>query len=63
MARYTFDQIKGWKPIAQAAFVYQTEAHAGAARRPTCNIIGVMPAYGLLDLSGGIEKQWDRTSS
>jgi iron complex outermembrane recepter protein len=55
IARYTFDPIGGWDPNAQAAYVYQTEA-TPALKTADVQYIGVMPAYGMADLSAGIEK-------
>ena len=55
IARYSFDPIGGWNPNAQAAFVYQTEA-TPALKTADVQYIGVMPAYGMADLSTGIEK-------
>jgi iron complex outermembrane recepter protein len=55
IARYSFDPIGGWNPNAQAAFVYQTEA-TPALKTADVQFIGKMPAYGMADLSAGIEK-------
>ena len=52
IARYNFDEIKGWKPFGQAAFVYQNKS-TPALRVDQAQIIGTQPAYGLLDLFGG----------
>jgi iron complex outermembrane recepter protein len=52
IGRYTFDSVNGWKPFVQASFVYQTET-APVLRVDEARIIGMQPAYGLLDLSGG----------
>ena len=55
IARYSFDPIGGWEPNAQAAFMYQTEA-TPALKTADVQYIGVMPAYGMADLSVGAEK-------
>jgi iron complex outermembrane receptor protein len=52
IARYLFDEVRGWKPFAQASWVYQTQS------TPTLKIdqarnIGMQPAYGLVDAVGG----------
>ena len=52
IARYSFDEIKGWKPFGQAAFVYQSKS-TPTLRVDQTQIIGTQPAYGLLDLIGG----------
>ncbi len=52
IARYNFDEIKGWKPFGQAAFVYQTKS-TPTLRVDQTQIIGAQPAYGLLDVFGG----------
>jgi iron complex outermembrane recepter protein len=52
VARYSFDQVAGAKPFAQAALVYQTQT-SQALRVDENNILGNTPAYALLDLSGG----------
>ena len=49
------DPIGGWEPNAQAAFMYQTEA-TPALKTADVQYIGVMPAYGIVDLSAGLEK-------
>jgi iron complex outermembrane recepter protein len=53
VARYTFE-VADWLPFVQAAFVYQTQTSTTLIV-PTSNVIGMQPAYGLLDLSAGIE--------
>jgi outer membrane receptor protein involved in Fe transport len=52
IARYSFNEIGGWKPFAQSSWVYQTKS------TPTLKIdqarnIGMQPSYGLVDLMGG----------
>ena len=54
VARYTFD-VAGWDGHLQAAYVYQTET-SGKLRVVDAQKLGNIGAYGLLDLSGGIEK-------
>jgi iron complex outermembrane recepter protein len=55
IARYALDPIGGWEPNVQAAFVYQTQA-TPALKTADVQFIGVMPAYGMADLSAGVEK-------
>jgi outer membrane receptor protein involved in Fe transport len=52
VARYSFDEVAGWKPFGQAAFVYQTQT-APTLRVDETQIMGMQPAYGLLDLTLG----------
>jgi iron complex outermembrane receptor protein len=52
VARYTFDEVAGWRPFGQAAFVYQTQT-APTLRVDETQIMGMQPAYGLLDLAMG----------
>ena len=55
IARYTFPEVVDWKPNVQAAFVYQTQT-APQLRIADANAIGMQPAYGVVDVSGGIER-------
>jgi outer membrane receptor protein involved in Fe transport len=55
IARYTFPEVVDWKPNVQAAFVYQTQT-APQLRVADANAIGMQPAYGVVDVSGGIER-------
>ena len=55
IARYVLDPIGGWEPNVQAALVYQTQA-TPALKTADVQYIGVMPSYGMADLSAGIEK-------
>lgn len=55
IARYTLDPIAGWEPNVQAAFVYQSQA-TPALKTADVHFIGVMPAYGMADLSAGVER-------
>jgi iron complex outermembrane recepter protein len=52
VARYTMEPIYDWAPFAQAAFVYQSQT-SPSLLVAQANLIGDMPAYGLLDLSAG----------
>jgi iron complex outermembrane receptor protein len=52
VARYSFDEVAGFKPFAQAAGVYQSQA-SQALRVDQNRIIGNTPSYALIDLSGG----------
>jgi iron complex outermembrane recepter protein len=53
VARYTFNAMNGWEPFAQASFIYQTET-SQSLRQDQAAIVGNVPAYGLLDLIGGV---------
>ena len=59
VARYAFDAVAGWTPFAQASWVYQTKT-TPLLRVDNANEIGMQPAYGLLDLVGGVHS--DRTT-
>jgi iron complex outermembrane recepter protein len=52
VARYTFDELGGWRPFGQAAFVYQTQT-SPTLRVDETQVMGMQPAYGLLDLTMG----------
>jgi outer membrane receptor protein involved in Fe transport len=52
IARYSFDEVAGWKPFGQAAFVYQTQT-APTLRVDQTQVMGMQRAYGLLDLGAG----------
>src|SRR6266480_5882422 len=54
IARYGFP-LGSWSGNVQAAFVYQTKT-APLLRRQDQTVIGMLPAYGLFDLSGGLER-------
>ena len=54
VARYTGGPIDDFLPFAQAAFVYQTQTSTNLIV-PDSNVIGMQPAYGLLDLSTGAD--------
>ena len=56
VARYVFGDMNGWKPFAQAAWVYQTKTTPLLLRNQLQNV-GTQPAYGLLDLAGGASLQ------
>jgi iron complex outermembrane receptor protein len=55
IARYTLNPIADWEPNVQAAWVYQTQTRP-ALRTGDVAVIGMQPAYGLVDLSAGVEK-------
>jgi iron complex outermembrane receptor protein len=55
IARYIWGAISEWSPFAQAAFVYQTQT-APVLTVPIVQIVGMQPAYGLLDLAGGFDR-------
>jgi iron complex outermembrane recepter protein len=55
VARYNFGLANEWDGNVQAAFVYQTQV-APALKTEDVAIIGMQPAYGMLDLSGGVAK-------
>ena len=55
VGRYSFAEIYAWKPFAQAAFVYQTQT-APQLRIADAAFFGKVPAYGLLDLTTGMER-------
>jgi iron complex outermembrane recepter protein len=54
VARYTGGPIDDYMPFAQAAFVYQTQTSPNLIV-PFSEVIGMMPAYGILDLSTGAD--------
>ncbi|HUN75783.1 MAG TPA: TonB-dependent receptor [Steroidobacteraceae bacterium] len=54
VARYTLEPIHDWAPFGQAAFVYQTQT-SPTLIVPQARVIGMQPAYGLLDLSAGAQ--------
>ena len=54
-ARYTWGAINEWAPFAQAAFTYQSKT-APVLQAPIVAEIGMMPAWGILDLSGGVDR-------
>jgi iron complex outermembrane recepter protein len=53
VARYTWGEVNQYAPYAQAAFVYQTQV-APLLRIDEAQILGTLPAYGLLDLAAGV---------
>jgi outer membrane receptor protein involved in Fe transport len=55
VARYALDPIGGWEPNLQAAFLYQSRT-TPALKTVDVQFIGGMPAYGMMDLSAGVEK-------
>ena len=55
VARYSFPFGGEWLGNLQAAYIYQTDATSDL--RPAVNdIVGSLQSYGMLDLSGGVEK-------
>ena len=56
VARYSVEPIGGWKPFAQAAWVYQTQTAPSLLLNEVENT-GIMPAYGLLDVAVGMQKE------
>jgi outer membrane receptor protein involved in Fe transport len=52
IGRYTFDEMAGWKPFAQASWVYQTKS-TPTLRVDQTQILGMQPAYGLVDFMAG----------
>ena len=52
VARYSFDEVSGLRPFAQASLVYQSQA-SQALRLDQAKVLGNTPAYALFDLSGG----------
>jgi outer membrane receptor protein involved in Fe transport len=55
IARYALNPIMDWNPNVQAAFVYQTQV-APALKTQDAQLIGMEPAYGMVDLTAGIER-------
>ena len=55
IARYSFPEVLDWKPNVQAAFVYQTQT-TPQLRVADANAVGTQPAYGVVDVSGGIAR-------
>jgi iron complex outermembrane receptor protein len=54
IARYNFNELAGWKPFGQAAYVYQSKS-TPTLKVDQARTVGVQPAYGLLDLMGGAQ--------
>jgi iron complex outermembrane recepter protein len=54
VARYNWE-AGTWDANVQAAYIYQTQT-APALRTADVAVVGMVPAYGLFDLSGGMEK-------
>ena len=53
IARYQFDEMAGWKPFGQAAWVYQSQS-TQTLRIDQQPVVGNQLAYGLVDLTGGV---------
>jgi iron complex outermembrane recepter protein len=56
VARYSFNTFGGWAPYGQAAFVYQSQT-TPLLRIDQGQNTGTMPAYGLVDLAAGAERE------
>jgi iron complex outermembrane recepter protein len=54
IARYSFNEVAGWKPFGQASWVYQSRSTPTLKVDQAANI-GVQPAYALLDLIAGAQ--------
>jgi iron complex outermembrane receptor protein len=54
IARYSFNEVAGWKPFGQASWVYQNKS-TPTLKVDQARTIGVQPAYGLVDLIGGAQ--------
>jgi iron complex outermembrane receptor protein len=52
VARYAFNEMGGWKPFSQLAWVYQTKTTPLLLLNQEQNV-GTQPAYGLLDFAAG----------
>jgi outer membrane receptor protein involved in Fe transport len=55
VARYSFDDVNGWKPFGQVSWVYQTQTAPLLRVDETANV-GMQPAYGLVDFVAGIHQ-------
>jgi outer membrane receptor protein involved in Fe transport len=55
VARETFALANDWDANLQAAYVYQSQTSPDL-RPATVAVVGMQPAYGLLDLDAGIQK-------
>jgi outer membrane receptor protein involved in Fe transport len=53
VARYSMNEMADWTPYGQAAFVYQTQTSPVLLQNEV-QVYGMQPAYGLLDLTGGV---------
>jgi len=53
VARYTFQEVDGWEPFSQLSWIYQTQT-APLLRVDEANIVGMQPAFGLVDLVLGM---------
>jgi outer membrane receptor protein involved in Fe transport len=52
IARYSFNEIAGWKPFAQSSWVYQTKS-TPTLKLDQARNIGMQPSYGLVDFMAG----------
>lgn len=55
VGRYTFDEVAGWRPFGQISWAYQSRS-TPSLRVDNAQVIGTMRAYGLLDLTAGIDR-------
>ncbi len=53
VARYTFGGVNNMAPYAQAAYVYQSQT-SPQLQGDINQILGMIPAYGILDLAAGV---------
>ncbi len=56
VGRYTFHTVGGWDPFGQASLVYQAQT-APLLRVDYTQVLGMQPAYALVDLAGGVERE------
>jgi len=54
IARYNFNEVAGWKPFAQASWVYQSKS-TPTLKVDQAKTLGTQAAYGLVDLMGGAQ--------
>jgi iron complex outermembrane recepter protein len=55
VARYTFDQFGDWRPFGQVTWMYQTQS-TPSLRVDNSQVIGMQRAFGLMDLTAGLER-------
>jgi iron complex outermembrane receptor protein len=55
VGRYTFHTVGGWDPYGQASVVYQAQT-APLLRVDYTQVLGMQPAYALVDLAAGVEQ-------
>jgi iron complex outermembrane receptor protein len=56
VARYALPEMGGWKPFGQASLVYQSQT-APLLRVDYTQVLGMQPAYALVDLAAGAQYQ------